>query len=617
LLKVTNTSIVARNYNSRGLITHGADSRALVRQSDGTLWAALKENTVPDYLHLYRSQDGGFSWERVWQGNFSNSVFRKVGLGNNNTNGPHLSLQVFEHLDRLVLWQSYYDVPTDTYNAEPFTWKLSDPTERLTDPPYIATVVNQADSLALDVPYNDNYSWLIYVSGSNLMVKQYRPLYQTAAEGTFAFGGDYYDIFQGCAHRNGWVDIAILEDLGSANALRHVTFVSGEGGFTGEHTILQTAGYMDITDVGIARDAWDNLCVVWSQETADNSNTDAFYSISRDQGVSWSVPQRIEKSIGHAAYRDPATARLAARSRVLGGHQGFVLSYVHATDELAKTYVRTLLTEDGATYNLGDEREVATNAAREWEPVTGLQWFRPPAASLLDLSDVGQVRVAYSIGEGNSRVQVDTQPVRIGQENLSESAYPSSLASYSDTYEVEGGNAFQLPVRFVSLGAPNENDDYYAMGLIGHVTYRYIGAFRKVGTEMRLQRFDPIPEAEMDDRSAYWAPVEFTSLAILDPQTYQFPLAQRGTDGYESHIERDLRQLYLPPTMHLSRDFVLNNGGHLKRTVWLVTFNGNDYELSQNVPYLIDGVIAYYACNAYVVGPSHDPFSARRLPSET
>lgn len=614
----TSTGIVAKSYNSRGLITMNADTRPLVRQSNGTLWAALKENTVPDYLHLYRSTDSGFSWERVWQGNFSNSVFRKVGLGTQNTNGPHLSLQVFEHLDLLVLWQSYYDVTEELFNVEPFAWKLSAPGTRLTADPFIATVSLGADSLALDVVYNDNAQYLVYTSGGNLVVNRYKPLYQEAFEMLTYETGTFFDIFQACAHHNGYVDIAILEETESSYALRHIRCEGIEGTFGEKHTIYDPGTTVDSTDIGLARDGYGNLCCVWSQKTLVEDNIDVYWSISKNHGVTWSSPNKIAKEVGHSPYTDPATARLAARSRVLGGRQGFMVSYVHRNpDVVPKTFVRTLATTDGAAYTLGAQREIATHAALPYEPVTGLSWFRPPAASLLDLSDPGQVRVAYQIGEGNSRLQVDTVPVRVGQELLYESAYPSTLASESGSYVIEGANDIQLQINFNVLGAPNSNVDYHALGLTGRVTNRYIAAFKRAGIELRYQRFDPIPDAEMDDRTAYWAPVEFTSVTVLEPRTYDNPLASRGNDSYESHIERDVRRLYVPATMHFSREWVLNRGSHLKRTVWLASFDGNEYEISQVVPHFVSGMIAYYGCNAYVCGPSHDPFSARRLPSET
>jgi hypothetical protein len=614
-----NTGIVARNWNSRGLITHNADTKPLVRQTDGTLWAAIKENALPNFLNLYRSQDSGFSWERVWSGNFALPTSRKVGLGDLNTNGPHLTLQVFEDKDLLILWQSYYDTGAGSFDVEPFVWKLSAPGTRLTDAPWTGTVQLSADSLAIDVPYNDVYQFIIHTYGGNLVVKQYTTQYQTAAMGTYGTGGSFFDIFQGVAHEAGWLDIVALDEVDSKYVLKHIRYDALEGNFGAHHVIHDSGGTADIVDVGIARDGWGNLCAVWSQENVATDNMDGWFSLSEDAGATWIAPKVIPKEIGHSAYMDPATARLAVRTRVLGGRQGFILGYVHKNaSEVPKTFVRTLLTTNGTDYALGPQKEIATNVAQAAEPVTGLSWFRPPGTALLDLADPGQVRIGFSMGEGNSRIQTDSQPVRIGQQLLYESAYPSSLASNSGTYTTEGPNAFQLQVNFNILGAPNENVDYYGLGLIGHITKRYMAAFQKVGTELRFQRFEPDPLAEMDDRSAYYAPVEYTSLAILDPQSYQFPvLGQRGQDSYESFVERDVRRIYLPPNAHLARTLLVNRGNFLKRTIWIVTFDGNDYEVSQVVPRMLDGFIAHYDANAYVVGPSNDPFSRRVLPSET
>ena len=69
--------------------------------------------------------------------------------------------------------------------------------------------------------------------------------------------------------------------------------------------------------------------------------------------------------------------------------------------------------------------------------------------------------------------------------------------------------------------------------------------------------------------------------------------------------------------MFLNRNFLINNGNYLKRTVWIMQYAGNQYELSQLVPKFIDNQILYYTVNAYVVGPSRNPFTRLILPSET
>jgi hypothetical protein len=620
--KLASTGIVARNYNSRGLITHNADTRPLVRQSDGTLWAFIRENTTPNYFNLYRSTDGGFSWQRQWSGGYALTA-RKGSVAGLNTNGPHISLQVYEDLDQLIAWVSYFDSGAGTFDCEPFSWALSDPKTRQTAAPYVGTVGLHADALALDAPYTTSQSFLITVSASNLVVETYRPLYQTTSEHVATKTGSFFDLFQGCAHEDGYVDIAILEETTTPSyALRHIRYRvqdAFQGTFETKHTIVDPGVPDDIVDIGIARDGYGTLCAVWGQATPIDDNMDFYFALSVSQGATWTEPQKISKEVGHSVYRDPATARHTVRARVLGGQQGFMLSYCHNNPSvIPKTFVRTLFSSDGIDYVVGEQREIATQVALPDEPVTGLSWFRPPAGSLLDFTDPGLVRVAYQVGEGNSRVQTDTVPVRVGQELLFESAYPSSLSSQAGSYVIEMGNPFQVPVMFNILGAPNENLDYYAVGLIGHTTKRYMAAFNKIGTEYRFQRFDPLRTAEMNDRSAFKAPVELTSLAVLDPQTYEFPtFNQRGSDSFTTAIERDIRKLFLPPSMHLGRDFIINKGNFLKRTVWIVSFDGNEYEISQIVPYFIDGVICYYGANAFVVGPSNDPFSRPVLPSET
>jgi len=153
--------------------------------------------------------------------------------------------------------------------------------------------------------------------------------------------------------------------------------------------------------------------------------------------------------------------------------------------------------------------------------------------------------------------------------------------------------------------------------MTGHITVKYIDAFNKVGTRLRLKRYEPLANSQMNDSSAYDNPTDTSVLAFLDPQSYSFPSPELTASNQTNYIEQDIRKLYLPPTVHLARTFTVNNKGFLKRTVWLTEFDGNEYEISQVVPRFASNQIAYYEANAYVVGPSRDPFARTVLPSET
>jgi hypothetical protein len=121
----------------------------------------------------------------------------------------------------------------------------------------------------------------------------------------------------------------------------------------------------------------------------------------------------------------------------------------------------------------------------------------------------------------------------------------------------------------------------------------------------------------LSDRSAYDAPVEYEETVLFDPVSYSFPSPALNRDTTINRIEQDIRKIHIPARFYLTRTFLVNKGGYLKRTVWLVEHMGNQYEISQIIPRFINNQICYYEANAYVVGPSRDPFSRTILPSET
>jgi len=103
---------------------------------------------------------------------------------------------------------------------------------------------------------------------------------------------------------------------------------------------------------------------------------------------------------------------------------------------------------------------------------------------------------------------------------------------------------------------------------------------------------------------------------FIDSIAYSSPVSS-GTETFEEQIERDTRQVHIPPNKHLERTIIRNDGNHIKRTVWIMDFGGNKYELTQVVPYILNNQILYYTANAYVVGPTRNPFTRNVLPSET
>lgn len=619
--------IVAKDYNNRGLILHNANTNPLVRQSNGTLFAAIREHNIGNYISLFRSQDLGFSWERVWAGNFTLATNRKVAQSGLNQNGSWMSLTCHEQSNRLVLWHSYFDVSLGQWNLEPFVWRITDPTVRISDTneiPLNSTIIVDSDQGAAITVGNEGTCWIVSVSHAALQIQQVHPMFTKTLEpqplGNVRLGSDYYNVFHATCDTNGNVGIAVLEDNGLNYKLMFVPYTQASTAFGTPRQIAAISGKPDILDISISQDGYGTYLVVWGQKNLAGTDMDTWTSISTD-GITWSTPTVINKSIGHAVYTDSATGQIATRSTSIGVDSGFLVSYCqNDSDGLPNTYVRTLTTDAGVTYTMGDERQIGTVVA-PGQAITGLRFFPPAGSRKINIDDPGDVRVAYQIGEGNSTVQVSTKPVRIGQELLKVSAYTSTLTSDTGSYFTDIALTNQLLVTTNIIGGAYENVDFFDVldndGSEDFVTQRFIAGFQRVGTEMRFLRYDPAQDSELNDRAAYGGPTEFTSLAVFETLTYENPQANRGIEGFQQFIERDTRKIYLPPTLHISREYILNKGNFLKRTVWVTHFDGNVYEITQVVPRFFQQQIAFYTANAYVVGPMSDPFSRSILPTET
>lgn len=616
---ITDRGITFKSYNSRGLVTHRGVTHALVHASDGLLWAAIRDGHVGQYISIVKSDDNGFSWKEMYRGTFTATV-RRVGISGLNQNGPFIDLALFEDINRLCMTHAYYDTGTSQYGAESWVFTYDEAADTLTRVTTDIAATNaflfNQDFMALRMAYNEHAMYMVYTRFSDLKVSVYRPTYQTTAEVSGSSTGPYFNVFDANASANGYVDIAVIRDDGAAFKLQYIKFTHATASMAAPVTVFTQLAAADIACMNIVRDGNGNLLIAYGEENVAGSDIDVKYVISTDNGATWTSPTTINKSSGHAVYVDNITSQVDVRLQAVGGISGFMLAYTRSVSGVARTFVRQLITTNGSVYTLGDEEEIATQTTLSTENVVGARFFLPPGSRLLDLEDPGTVRVAYQIGQGNSSQQADTVPVRFGQELLRESAYPSTLASESGSYIPDTATDTQVLIEFAVLAGPNENDDYYDLGFTGTMTQRYIKAINKIGLSSRLLQYEPIQEAEMDDRSAFEAPIEHFKKIVISPQTYDLPLANKE-DDFETFIERDIRKVHIPPDFHIDRTFLLNRGNFIKRTVWTVTFDGNEYEITQVVPHFINDQICYYSANAYVVGPSRDPFSRTILPSET
>lgn len=616
--RITDTGLLNRSYNSRALITHQGVTHSLVRATDGTLYAAIKTNAKQQSLLLLRSSDNGFSWNIVYQSDLQNITGYTTNLAGLNQNGPFIQLQLFEELNIIIIWMSFYYASTGHYLVQPWVLNASTFARSSTNTPTSDIIDLNMDQLAFQAPYNENAIFLTYASFSALWVKVYKPTLTAVQENQASLPGKYFNVIGASASPNGWVDIAAVEDNTTTYYIKFTRFTHKSNLFSTPVIIYTSPTTNDISDLNIVRNSYGTLLVTWGEKNTAGTDLDVKYSISTDSGVTWTTPTVLTKEASRSVFVDDITGQMSGRVRAMGGRPNFLLSYCQKNGSgIPKTFVRNISTSNGTTYTIGAEKQIASVATRTTDSICGASFFEPPIGKLLDMEYPGHVRVAYQVGQGDSIFQLDTKPISLGQELLSESAFQTSLGTESGAYSTDSTTYGQILGSMNILGGPNNAVDYYALGAIGPTTKKYKASFAKAGTEVRILKYEPIQTAELSDRSAYSSPVEYVSLAVLSPMTYEFPLAQRGPDSFNTYIERDVRRIHLPPDFYLSRNYILNDGSFLKRTIWTVQFDGNEYEISQVTPFFLKTQICYYSANCYVIGAGYDPFSRVVLPSET
>lgn len=612
--KITNTPILVNNYNGRGIITNKAQLNNCVRQADGTLWAMV--SLRGGRVNVYKSTDNGFSWSAALEG-IETGVNMREQAGFN-ADGPMNFLVIDEQYRNLDVYMGEYESVGGDGSVERRRYDLDD----LDTAPSNTTVLSTLESPfqgAFHISHNHEQAFLAWTDPTEMYMTRCSPR-TTSISSDLATGAgvDWINFMTSVTDNDGNVYIASL--FIEAGTSHYVVAFIKYNSLTpswGSPVEISDLGASSVPrDMRIVRDGYGTLCVFWY---ADGATDELQYSLSTDDGANWSSPTSLTRTSGHSVYNDAITSDQVARNTIIAGSRGgFILSYVEDNSVgTPRTYFRQLTTTDGSTYTLGSETEGLTQEVYADKAVCGANFFRPTDTKLLDISDPGQVRVAYQVGEGNSTTQSDTKPITIAQELLSASAYPSSLSSESGSHTLDTADSVSLRVLVDIHAGPNSLEDFYAAGLVGNFTERYMAAFDRIGTPVRMLRYDPKADNYLSDVSAYDAPVEYETKALFDPVTYSFPSPALNRDTTIERIEQDVRKMHLPPDFFLSREFLVNNGGYMKRTVWICEYYGNQYEISQVIPRFIDGEICFYECNAYVVGPSRDPFSRIILPSET
>lgn len=624
--RITNRPIMPQVYNHWGLISNNLQCKNIVRQPGGRLWAAVSPG--PSQIRLLMSEDNGFTWQNMIT-NVSDVTDTRL-VADTNADGPMITLTISEQWDNLDVFYVEYFSGTDTYDLICGRYSLSDVIanpQEATDANNITgetTGIIEEDIYQglYDVAMNDQETFVFFDLSNQIVVRRISPRSSAVSSKVTLSTTPVFNIFSTTVNANSVCAVLFSHQTGGENIVKYVSYDETNG--WGTPVTIENFGGTDneMRDPSIAYDGYGNLCALYTDtDTTGSGDTTITYAISTDSGATWDVND-LSRTEGHAAYYDLATGDPSGRTQVIGASDGgFLILYTESadtTDYVAKTYVRHITTDDGSTYTLGGEKEIATNSSKSTDDITGAHFFLPAThARLMDFRDPGLVRVAFNIGDGAATAQDDITPSTFGQELLFSSAYSSVLDTDTEVYTIDTPDSDSVLVSFNILGGPNENVDYYTLGVTGDFTDRYIRAFDHIGNTMRLLRYEPDIDNWMNDRSAFGDPTEYSSKCIFSPQSYGFPAPEIAPDGFTSYVEQDARIIYLPPDIHLARTFQVNKGGYLKRTVWLCQFDGNEYELSQVVPYFIRNQICYYTANAYVVGPSRDPFARDVLPSET
>lgn len=611
--RITDTPMLINSYNSRGLISNHAVTKNCVRQSDGTLWAILGDWSAK--IQVVRSTDNGFSWSVIFDDVESgNDMRERVDF---NVDGLFTYLIIDERWRNIDVYMGEWENIGGDGSLERKRYQLDDLTAAASNTTVLSTTNDPYQGGSFDISYNHEQAFITWIRSTGILQVTRASGRSTDISPDLALGAPtgHFGFVSSCCDKDGNVHIASTWLDGGDRKISYIPYDATTPSF-GTPVLIEDMGASPAIakDVSIAIDGLGTLCIVYF----DQGDEEIRYATSIDSGTTWDL-NTLTRTLFADVFNDSPTSDAAGRTTVLGGALGgFLLSYVEDNAvNVPKTHIRELTTSDGgSTYDLQNEKTVATSEAPS-APVTGLHWFLPPDIKLLDISDPGLVRVAYNVGEGDSLTMSDTIPVTFEQELLFASAYPSSLTSEASSYSIDTADPVSLLVLLDIHAGPESNIDFYSAGMTGGFTDKYISAFNEIGTSIRLLKYEPDADNYMNDRSAYQAPSEESALALFDPVTYSFPSPSLNRDTSIEYVEQDVRKMHLPPTQHLARTFLVNKGGHLKRTVWTCEYDGNEYEVSQIIPRFISNQICYYECNAYVIGPSRDPFSRTVLPSET
>jgi len=624
----TNTALVNESWNSRGIITNNYVTRNAVLTDKNYLYTVVDRGIFIDIL---LSKDNGFTWFEVGTITVpTGTTFKNiVGL---NTNGPIFHMTVYTDKDGRYQYLAVYSAWNRISNVitleTQFVIRLN--AYAIANDGSLTQLTNDRllngedkDFLAFDVDNTTDAIYFTYTKFDTLYVEVGEPTQANDYSGLNTFAtrisntadSNYYNILKTNANKDRTLDILAIKytrdpsNNNYPNYLVYHNFRADSLTISNAVTIRELNG-IDAKDINIERDGHGNIMALWTEVPDDKTYARIFYSMSKDNGLTWSSPTEIKGESDNADFIDLPLGSPEGRTVLMGCIQGFLIGYVKKRNNIGTAYVRTLVSQNGSDYELSDQKVAASHATKD---VTGIRFFAPAAKGKYNLNQKGEIRFIYQIGQGDSVAQNDNIPVYFGQKLLKDEAFAESIYTIRPE-DVALQN--QLLCSFNLIGSTSLNIDYYNEGLIGNITNKYLSSFNRFGTSVEISKYEPEQASYTDNSTAYSLDSTYFVKVFVDDINYALPQPS-GNETFDDYIERDTRQIHLPPNFHLGRTFKLNDGNKLKRTVWLLKFGGNEYELTQVVPKFVDNQIAYYTSNAYVVGPSRDPFSRIILPSET
>lgn len=603
--RVFDSAIANRTYCGRAVsnVTSNGANNLFFVHPDGNLYC-MAVLTGFDLATILQSADNGFSWEPVSDSLWGSSVAHLIdvtyrstnnaeglihGMYKNSFNGDYYFITPVNG----VIW--YYRCSDQTYDNwyGDVTIKYGTFTDVLNSNYFVSS--GDGDTLIYLAYCNTNQD--LKMMGLDIAQPHEYILQDFTTYGTTNFCSGVLAI----KSKDAYVHTVAVTAATSPDILVYTKFTKKQGGGTGSFATYKpiTSGFFSdgnpsIIDLAIDIDKQDNLCVVYSKRDAiPGTGISGYYAISNDAGTTWTSVYN-EPPAGYSGYVDPQTSKVTLYNDVIGGASGsFLLSSIYMQNNSGTLFVKEV---SSTNIPVGTSTDAWRRVNTVDGKVIGGKFFKYMAEAIPEFGDKSSIRMAYQIGEINSNYGADTIKSRIYHERLSNLAYPQQYS----------GTAFT-----------KDDIDYYASGYIDANTALYIDKIEELGMEYSFSRYDPDEDSEIIGIGAYGQPTTFEATACVDPGSYGFATVARNNSDFSDYIERDTRKIFYKPNLFLERNFIINKGGYLKRTIYTVRIMGNDYELAQIVPRFLNGAILYYEANLYVIGPSNDPFKKVILPSES